>query len=94
MNISNRQDIASMLSRDMEAYKNSGRGWIPNGTIIRFVYRNNVDVAAVKIENNFHLAIERDTIIMQKVMNYGMFMELLSFPSVSNVEVATEFEEF
>ena len=77
------------LRNDVRALKQFDE--IPDGTIIRFTWKESYDYAVIKTAGSFYSTSTRNGFI-PNVMDYAKLVEILSCSSVTNVAVATEFQ--
>lgn len=64
---------------------------IPDGTVIRFTWKESYDYAVIKTAGSFYSTSTRNGFI-PNMMDYAKLVEILSCSSVTNVAIATEFQ--
>lgn len=78
------------LRNDVRALKKFDE--IPDGTIIRFTWKESYDYALIKTAGSFYSTATTQNGFIPNVMDYAKLLEILSSSYVTNIAIATEFQ--
>lgn len=82
-------NFINMLRKDLEETNKTDD--ITNGTVIRFTWRGIYTYAVIKSGDKFYSTATRDGVVPM-VMDYEKLVEVLSYDSVDNINVAVAFK--